>query len=49
MKFPNAFEAYCYLIRAGFRWNEDYQRFDRNSFNAKVIIQKNGKAKTISY
>jgi len=49
MKFDTAFEAYCYLIRAGYVWNDDCQRFDRGSWNAKVIVQKNGKAKTISY
>lgn len=49
MKFATAFEAYCYLIRAGFVWDEDYQSFRRNSWSAKVKIQKNGKAKTISY
>lgn len=48
MTYPTLLDAACSLYRRGFRWNPDYERFDRGSWNVYLKLYKNGKCKTIT-
>ena len=41
-KFDTLDKLAAYLIRSGFAWRNDYERFERGSFYAYIRQQKNG-------
>jgi hypothetical protein len=49
MKYPTLLDACCSLIKRGFRWDADYNRFVRGSWHCRLILQNNGKCRTVSF
>lgn len=49
MTYPTLFEAACSLYRRGFRWENDYERFTRGSWQVILKVFKNGKCKTVTF
>lgn len=40
-------DAAALLISRGYRWNGDYERFQRGSWYAHITIQKNGRCRLV--
>lgn len=42
-RFNSIFEAACFICSAGYRWDNDRERFIRGSWEMNIRVQKNGK------
>jgi hypothetical protein len=48
MRFETLLDAVAHLVRRGYVYNTDYNRFQRGSWYAHIQIQKNGKCRVVT-
>lgn len=46
-RYDSLLDAAARLISRGYKWNADYQRFERSSWSAHLIIQRNGRCRVV--
>lgn len=45
MTFATLLDAAAHLIRSGYRWNADYERFERDRWSAYLYPLKDGQCR----